>query len=89
MATYLISYDLNSRGRDYALFFKAIESYGNFAHLLSGMWIVKSDGPADAIREALAQHLADGDMLFVVRVAREAGWTGFTDTAGDWLKEHL
>jgi len=89
MATYLISYDLNAPGKNYEALYEAIKSLGAWWHHLDSTWIVKHDGPAGPIRDALARSLDSNDKLLVVRLTGEGAWKGFNDSGSKWLNDHL
>lgn len=90
MKTYLIGYDLNAPGKDYASLFEAIKA---IAHLwwrhLDSTWIIKHPGGVQEIRDALAPHIDANDELLVVHLSGEGAWKGFNDKGSAWLKEHL
>lgn len=52
--SYLISYDLNSPGKNYAQLYAAIQKLGSWWHCLDSTWIVAHPGPASDIRDKLA-----------------------------------
>ena len=88
--SYLISYDLNSPGKNYAQLYAAIQKLGSWWHCLDSPWIVAHPGPASDIRDKLAPYLDRNDALIVVRCSREAAWTkGFDSNCLDWLKKNL
>jgi hypothetical protein len=90
MATYLISYDLNRPGQDYADLLEAIKGLGGaWWHYLDSTWIVKHDGPAKVIRNALRPHIDSNDELLVVKLSGEGAWAGFSEKASEWLKGKL
>jgi hypothetical protein len=52
-------------------------------------WLIECSGPADAIRDQLADLLQQGDALVVIGAGSDAAWTGLESTDTDWLAEHL
>jgi hypothetical protein len=88
MAIYLISYDLNKPGQDYADLIAAIKRLGTWWHYLDSTWVVEHDGPAMTIRDALFPNLDRNDELLVVRLGKDWAWYGRTD-AGQWLQRNL
>ena len=44
--SYLISYDLNSPGKNYAQLYAAIQKLGSWWHCLDSTWIVAHPGPS-------------------------------------------
>ena len=51
--------------------------------------VTECSGPADAIRDQLADLLQADDALVVIGAGSEAAWAGLESTASDWLAEHL
>ncbi|WP_316839283.1 SinR family protein [Pedobacter gandavensis] len=90
MKTYLIGYDLNKKGQDYADLIDAIKLLSpTWWHNLDSTWVIKSDSTASAIRDNLMSHIDDNDELLVVKLSGEGAWTGFSDNASKWLKDNL
>ncbi|TDR38581.1 hypothetical protein DFR29_12082 [Tahibacter aquaticus] len=90
MASYLIGYDLNKRGKDYSSLIEAIKKVGSdWWHCLDSTWIVKHDGPSTVIRDALAKFIDSDDELLVVRLTGEGAWRGFNDECSSWLTRNL
>lgn len=90
MATYMIGYDLNTPGKDYAKLIEAIKRVGsNWWHCLDSTWIIKHDGPSTTIRDALAPYLDSNDELLVACLTGEGAWRGFDNDCSSWLKSNL
>lgn len=89
MKTYLITYDLNKPGQNYADLYEIIKSLGKLWHCLDSNWIVKSDSTAAQIRDYLKSSIDSSDSLLVVRLNGEGAWTGFKDDCSTWLKDNL
>ncbi|HEX6367542.1 MAG TPA: CRISPR-associated protein Cas2 [Longimicrobium sp.] len=87
MACYIISYDLR-RQRNYDELYKAIKSYGTWAHVLESTWAVVTTKTAVEVRDHLAGHVDSDDGLFVVKSGTEAAWRKVNCT-NEWLKDHL
>lgn len=87
MACYIISYDLRKQ-RDYESLYKAIKSYGTWAHILESTWAVVTSKSAVQVRDHLAAYMDQDDGLFVVRSGTEAAWRRVI-CRNEWLKEHL
>ncbi len=87
--TYVIGYDLNSPGQDYAELFDAIKSYGYFWHHLDSTWIIKTDRSAVEVRNHLKGHIDRNDKLIVAELTGVAAWTGINDRGTKWLKDNL
>ena len=89
MKTYIIGYDLNRPGQEYAELYEAIKAYANWWHYLDSTWIVKTNSSATEIRDNLRQHIDQNDELLVLRYQGDAAWAGFDPKASKWLKDNL
>lgn len=89
MASYLIGYDLNRTGQDYASLIEAIKGLGSWWHCLDSTWIIKHNGPSTVIRDALSPNIDSNDELLVVKLTGEGAWTGFNTQCSTWLKNNL
>ncbi len=88
MASYLVTYDLIKQ-KNYDPLIKELQKY-DYWHCLKSTWIIKSNGPATAIRDALAPHIDSDDKLIVILLSREAAWTlSFSKECQDWLQNKL
>jgi hypothetical protein len=91
MKTYLVGYDLNKPGKDYATLIKTLkESFDNWWHHLDSTWIIKTDLSATEIRNKLQPPIIDStDELLVVRVTGEWASWGFDEDGVSWLKNNM
>jgi len=89
MATYMVSYDLKAPGKDYKELIDYLKSLDNWWHNLGSTWVVVTSMTAVQLRDAINKHIDADDRVLVVKSAGEGAWRGFTDTAGEWLKENL
>lgn len=94
MATYLIGYDLNKEGAEYTAANKRLRDklgamFPTYWRNLDSTWIVVTDMTAVQIRDALRPFIDADDELLVLKSGREAAWTGFSQSASDWLKNNL
>jgi len=89
MNSYIVTYDLIKR-KDYPELFKALESYTTTWHCLGSSWIVKTDKTAAQLFDHLFQHIDADDKLIVIRLVRDAKWTGsFSEACKKWLDDNL
>lgn len=75
--TYLVSYDLNSPGKNYDDLYEAIKaaSTGVWCKPLSSVYIIKSNlNSAKAVYNRLKPCLDDNDHILVIEVTRESHW---------------
>lgn len=90
MRTYLIGYDLNKSGKDYADLTNAIKAESRtWWHHLDSTWIIKTNSTAVQIRDRLSKHIDNDDELLVVRLQGEWASKGFTTKGSDWLLENV
>ena len=90
MNSYLIGYDLNQTGQDYTDLVETIKNtFGTWWHHLDSTWIVKSDMTSEQIRDILRVRIDSNDELLVVKLVREAAWSGFNDRGSQWLLNNL
>lgn len=87
MKCYIISYDLKNQ-RDYESLYKAIKSYGTWAHITESTWAIVTDQKATEIRNELGKHTDEDDAVFVVRSGHGAAWRN-VDCSNEWLKKNL
>lgn len=89
MKSYVISYDLNKPGQDYAKLYEAIKSYGTWWRNLESTWIIKSNSIASQIRDYLKQFIDKNDKLLVVTLTGEGAWSGINANGSTWLTKYL
>jgi hypothetical protein len=90
MGTYLVGYDLDKPGQDYADLIAAIKNLGAWWHHLDSTWLVVCDLDHKQIRDHLKAYMDVNDKLLVINVSNDtAAWYGFTDKGSQWLKDNL
>lgn len=94
MPSYVIGYDLNKEGKNYAaknkkLTDNIIKKFPTYWHNLDSTWIVVSNLTCEQIRDALIIDLDKNDELLVVKCSGDGAWIGFNDAAGNWLRQNL
>lgn len=87
---YLITYDLNTEGKDYNALYDKIKSLGQWFHPLESVWFLQPSISNDVniITETLRTVMVDSDHIFVVEITNQnrQGW--LPKTAWAWLREH-
>ena len=73
MAAYLVSYDLNKEGKDYADLIAAIKRL-NCGKVLFSEWLVATDSTAEQVFDYLRQFTDSNDGLLVVELTGTAKW---------------
>ena len=88
MATYIISYDLQKPGQNYADLYARIKYSGIWAHIAESTWAVVTDQSATQVRDYLWAAMDANDRLFVVRSGGESAWVGLPVEVSNWLKQY-
>ncbi|WP_429173638.1 hypothetical protein [Aeromonas salmonicida] len=89
MNTYLISYDLRNKSKEYSFLYDEIKkSSVAWWHYLESVWIVTSHDDLYSIRVKLQSLLDKDDSIIVIEVygGRADGW--LPNDAWDWLKNN-
>lgn len=88
MANIIVSYDLNSPGKDYSRLISAIRQLGSTAcfRVQLSTWFLSSHKSAADVRNALTPFLDRNDTLLVVDASKDAAaWSGPLEN-GDKLR---
>lgn len=89
MNSILVTYDLRGpeTSEDYARLIREIKAYGNVAHPLYSVWVLRTDWTAAQVRDDLKRWIDAGDRLLVWDVTgRAASWYGLTASDTAWIK---
>ena len=73
MATYLISYEIQSN-RTRTIMDSLIQKLGESTQITSTLWALKTEAPAKELRDILREQVNAGDRIMVVKSGREAAW---------------
>jgi len=90
MAVYLIGYDLNKSGKDYAGVFKAIKdsSTGEWWHHLDSTWIIKSSLTVNEVSDNIKAETDNDDRFIVIEIKNnKQGW--LEQNAWDYLNQSI
>lgn len=86
---YLVSYDLVGEYRDPSEYVRLEQQIQRISktwfHFQKSEWLIESDGPATAIRDALGPCIRQGDRLMVNRITGEWASYSLTDAEVQWL----
>ena len=87
---YLITYDLNTEGKDYNALYDKIKSLGEWFHPLESVWFLKPSLIPDVnnITEQLRTTMDNNDHIFVVEITKQSRQGWLPKTAWEWLREH-
>lgn len=90
MNTILVSYDLSAPDRDYPKLQKHLESYGDKAHLLGSVWLIKTNSTALQVCQAAEKVIDQNDKIFVIDITnKSAAWNNLDDKDSEWLKSRM
>jgi hypothetical protein len=83
MAVYIVTYDLNAPGKDYAPLLSAIRKYTHSKCLKSAFFIETTQTAAE-VRDNLIKLVDSNDQLYVIRMQK--AWAATKkDASTDWL----
>lgn len=86
MNTILISYDLQTPGKDYVNLWNHLRSYGNYARPLESVWLIRTGSNAKQVRDIAINHIDQNDKIFVVDVTgKESAWHRLTEKIVEWI----
>ena len=86
MKTILISYDLQTPGKDYVNLWEHLRSYGNYAKLLESMWLLRTYLSAEQVRDNAIKYIDQNDKIFVVDVTKqEYAWYRLPTKIYEWM----
>ncbi|NVM43237.1 hypothetical protein HWX16_23440 [Ochrobactrum intermedium] len=84
MAIHMVSYDLNSPGKDYTELLKQIRTYTH-CHALKSTFFIETNQSASAVRDHLMKYIDANDALYVTRLNGEWG-ANKKMPCTDWLQ---
>lgn len=88
MTSMIIEYDLRSPGRNYDELYKAIKSYGVWAHITESTWFIKTTESCVQVRNKLLAHMDGNDRIFVAALTGVAAWSNVLCDS-EYLKKNL
>lgn len=88
MTSMIIEYDLRSPGRNYDELYKAIKSYGVWAHITESTWFIKTSESCVQVRDKLLTHMDGNDRIFVAALTGVAAWSNVLCDS-EYLKKNL
>lgn len=89
MATYIVSYDLQTMGKDYDPLLDYLTTLEDWWHYLDSTWVVVTSKTATQLREELQELVDDKDLVLVVKSSGVGAWAGFPERPATWLQRHL
>ncbi len=75
MRHYIISYEVNKVDQNTNAFKEAIKNLGHWVKIHKTAWFVTTDKTAEQTRECLDKYIDPNDLVFVVEVTKEAGFS--------------
>lgn len=85
MAVYIVSYDLNSPGKDYTELLRQIRSYTH-CHALKSLFFIETTKSASEVLDHLMRYIYGNDSLYVTRLTGEWGANRHM-ACTNWLKD--
>jgi len=89
VAVFLVGYDLDKPGQDYADLIAALKLYSNWWHCLDSTWIIVTNDSAEAVRNNLQRYIDQNDKILVAAIGAPGAWRGFDKECGNWLLTNL
>lgn len=87
MAVLLVTYDLNTPGKDYNDLLKKIKSQ-NWARLSESSYAIFTTASPQAVFDQLKPYLDRNDYIYIITLKRP--YTGYgPQDVNDWLEKHL
>ena len=87
MAAFILTYELNSKDKNYSDFHNHIKSYFH-AKLSQSSYVIYTDHPAAHIYKRLRPSIEKNDWLYIIQLSTQ--WAGFCPARNrDWLVSHL
>lgn len=88
MASYIVTYDLCGKEKDYTSLINKIKGYTSWAHVTESAWFIKTSESATSIRDNLKKCMDVDDRLFVAELTGTAAWSNVL-CKSQYLKENL
>lgn len=79
MNKFIITYDLNTPGKNYFDLIAKIKTY-KYSKICESVWIVQSSNSSCQIRDDLIKCVDVNDNLFVAKLSGEAAWHNCIDS---------
>jgi len=86
MKIYVITYDLNREGQNYAQLYEELKKSPQWWHYLDSTWMIHTNENANDIYTRLAKHIDKNDHILVIEVGVDRqGW--LPEKAWEWFRE--
>ena len=86
MVIHLVSYDLNTPGKNYDDLINTIKNFPSYYHLLKSAWLISTKKTTQEAYDKLKPHIDDNDHIFVSKITNRQGW--IPNDAWEWIKQH-
>ena len=87
MAVLLVTYDLNTPGKDYNDLLKKIKGY-DWARLSESSYAISTSASPQAVFDQLKPYLDRNDYIYIITLKRP--YTGYgPQDVNDWLEKYL
>ena len=85
MGSFIVTYDLNTPGKDYSSLISKIKTY-SYSKICESVWVVKSNHSSSEVRDSLLKEIDYNDRLFVAKLTGEAAWRNCIDSTDNIKK---
>ncbi len=88
---YIVSYDLNKTGQNYAGLYEELKKSPTWWHYLDSTWLVFTTESAEALWTRISPYLDQNDRALIIKVqpgtSNRSGW--LEQKAWDWINSHV
>lgn len=85
---YLISYDLQTPGKDYNSLYNILKSAPGWAHYLESTWFISSNESLEFWHEKIKNVIDANDNFFIVDISDSGSDGWLPRNAWEWLNSH-
>jgi hypothetical protein len=89
MATYIVTHDLHTPGKDYKDLIAYLNSFATHFHAQGSVWFIVSDLSATNLRDGCTKYMDANDKIIVNKAAAPGAWRGYSSDVDEWLKKYL
>ncbi|EMJ87265.1 hypothetical protein [Leptospira meyeri] len=85
---YLVSYDLNTPGKDYDKLYSELKKGKSWWHYLDSTWIISTDESVNTWHKRIKNAIDSNDNYIIVNITGQDrnGW--LEEKAWEWIRRH-
>jgi hypothetical protein len=88
MSAYLVTYNLKTKGQNYAPLYEALKASDAWWHYIDSSWLIKTTETPDQIWKRLVPHITGSDFMLIIEVRDNAqGW--LPAKAWEWIHANV